>query len=73
MKFYHILLLLLPLAQGSVLGLKGLKGGKGGEHESFESHAPVVHSQEPCHQEYDDVWEEKCQTVYEDKCTIEHK
>ena len=36
----------------------------------------AVHSapaQERCTQEVDDVWEEKCQTVYEDKCTVETK
>ena len=47
--------------------LKGQKGHKDVEHE-----LPLP-QQERCHQEYDDVWEEKCQTVYEDKCTVEHK
>ena len=42
---------------------------------SFTPHV-AVHSapaQERCTQEVDDVWEEKCQTVYEDKCTVETK
>jgi hypothetical protein len=26
-----------------------------------------------CHTEYDDVWEEKCSTLYEDQCSIVSK
>jgi len=26
-----------------------------------------------CAVEYDDVWEEKCETVFEDKCTVDYK
>lgn len=52
---------LLPLTLGSSLGPKGPKGELKGKGFS-----PGL----PCHTEYDDVWEEKCTTVYEDKCTV---
>jgi hypothetical protein len=32
------------------------------------------HSSKPaCTTEYDEVWEEKCETVYEDKCDVQYK
>ena len=58
----------LPSAFTSSLGLKGHREGP--EHAAVEV---GLHQQERCHQEYDEVWEEKCATVYEDKCTVQFK
>ena len=43
-------------------------GGWGG---SFGHSSPP--QRDSCTIEYDDVWEEKCETVYEDKCTVDYR
>ncbi len=42
-------------------------GGLGG----LGYHSSQPHS--PCTTEYDEVWEEKCETLYEDKCTVDYR
>jgi hypothetical protein len=69
------LLLAVNLLAGSGLGFLESGGGfghsSGGslpwQPSSFRSSAPS------CTTEYDDVWEEKCETVFEDSCNTDYQ
>jgi hypothetical protein len=54
----------LSLEAGLFSGVVGGLGGYG--YSSSQPHTP-------CTTEYDEVWEEKCETLYEDKCTVDYR
>jgi hypothetical protein len=52
-----------------------LVGPRGAFSSSLGSRGPLdpLGPDARCSVEYDDVWEEKCETVFEDKCSVEYK